>query len=116
VVEVRRVVACSAVGFSIVLAVIVGNRMSAEAMAVVVGVICGVAASIPTSVLVLALSRRGRPGAQTEAAPQASPPVFLVTPTPVARPGAAWPGYCQPYAPPAMPVHREYRIIGEEPF
>jgi len=39
--------------FAITLAVIVGWRMSAEAMAVVIGVIAGVAASIPTSLIVI---------------------------------------------------------------
>ena len=48
-----------AVVFGITLAIVVGKRMSAEAMAVVVGVVCGVAASIPTSVLLLlVVSRR----------------------------------------------------------
>jgi hypothetical protein len=39
--------------FSITLALIVGQRLSAEAMAVVIGVIAGVAASIPTSLIVV---------------------------------------------------------------
>src|SRR5260221_13077998 len=39
--------------FSITLALIVGQRLSAEGMAVVIGVIAGVAASIPTSLLVV---------------------------------------------------------------
>jgi hypothetical protein len=39
--------------FSVTLALIVGQRLSAEAMAVVIGVIAGVAASIPTSLIVV---------------------------------------------------------------
>ena len=39
--------------FSVTLALIVGQRLSAEGMAVVIGVIAGVAASIPTSLLVV---------------------------------------------------------------
>jgi hypothetical protein len=43
------------------LAVVVANRMGPEALSVVVGVICGVAAGIPTSLLLLAaMSRRER--------------------------------------------------------
>jgi hypothetical protein len=39
--------------FSVALAVVIGNRMSTDAMAVVVGVACGVLASIPTSLLMI---------------------------------------------------------------
>ena len=41
------------VAFSVTLALIVGQRLSAEGMAVVIGVIAGVAASIPTSLIVV---------------------------------------------------------------
>jgi hypothetical protein len=41
-----------------VLAVVVAKQMNAEAMAVVVGVICGVAAAIPTSLLLLVVLTR----------------------------------------------------------
>ena len=41
-----------------VLAIVIAKQMSAEAMAVVVGVICGVAAAIPTSILLLVVLTR----------------------------------------------------------
>ena len=44
--------------FVVTLAVIVGQRLSAEAMAVMVGVVAGVAASIPTSLLVVWFANR----------------------------------------------------------
>jgi hypothetical protein len=44
--------------FVVALAIMVGKRMSAEALAVVIGVVCGVAASIPTSVLLLVVLNR----------------------------------------------------------
>lgn len=44
----------------VALAVVVGQRMSTDAMAVVVGVVFGVAASIPTSLLVVAATRGRR--------------------------------------------------------
>jgi hypothetical protein len=47
-----------ALGFTVTLAAIVGTRMSSEALAVVIGVICGVAAGIPVSLLILAASNR----------------------------------------------------------
>ena len=53
------VILCTA--FAIALAIVVGNRMSADAMAVVTGVACGVLASIPTSLLIIwATGRRDR--------------------------------------------------------
>lgn len=48
----RKVAIAVLLAFAVTLAVVVGNRMSAEAMAVVVGVVCGVAAGIPMSVLI----------------------------------------------------------------
>lgn len=47
--------------FAVALAVVVGKQLSTEAMAVIIGVVCGVAAGIPTSVLLLVvLTRRER--------------------------------------------------------
>lgn len=45
---------------AVVMAVVVGQRMSTDAMAVAVGVVFGVAASIPTSLLVVAATRGRR--------------------------------------------------------
>ncbi|MGQ9768224.1 MAG: hypothetical protein ACUVSS_13120, partial [Anaerolineae bacterium] len=47
-------------GFGVTLALIIGQRMSTDAMAVVIGVAVGVAASVPTSLLLVALLRRQR--------------------------------------------------------
>jgi hypothetical protein len=44
--------------FVVTLAIVVGRRLSAEAMAVVIGVIAGVAASIPTSLIVVWVTSR----------------------------------------------------------
>ena len=57
----KRLVTIGVLGTVMVLAVVLGERMSPEAVAVVVGVVFGVAASIPTSLLVIVASRgRGR--------------------------------------------------------
>jgi len=47
-------------GFGMVLALVIGRRMSTDAMAVVIGVAVGVASSVPTSLLLMALLRRER--------------------------------------------------------
>jgi len=53
----------------IALAVVIGDRMSADAMAVVVGVVCGIGASIPTSLLMLFLLSRRQEAEPPEQAP-----------------------------------------------
>ena len=59
----RRVIFFALLAFAITLAIVVGWRMSAEAMAVVIGVIAGVAASIPTSLIIIWITLRGKPSA-----------------------------------------------------
>jgi hypothetical protein len=49
------------------MAVGVSQRMSSDAMAVVIGVAAGIAASIPTSVLIVAILRSDSRTAQPEA-------------------------------------------------
>lgn len=44
-------------GFGVTLALVIGSRLTADAMAVVLGVAVGVAASVPTSILLVALVR-----------------------------------------------------------
>jgi hypothetical protein len=56
----KRALYLIGVAFAVVLAVAVANRMSADSMAIVVGVACGVLASVPTSLLIVwTLGRRG---------------------------------------------------------
>ena len=60
--------------FSVTLALIVGQRLSAEGMAVVIGVIAGVAASIPTSLIVVwFMGHNAGPRTIIEAAPARQP-------------------------------------------
>jgi len=56
--NVRQLVALLALGFIVTLGVVVGTRMSSDAIAVLVGVIAGVAASIPCALLLMAVTRR----------------------------------------------------------
>ncbi len=114
----RGVVIIGAV-FAAGLAVAVGSRMSADAMAVVVGVACGVLASVPTSLVLLwALARRGQ-GPAAGADPRMGgyfPPVVVVNP----GPGYGVPAYgssphALPAAGPALPaVQRSFKVVGDE--
>ena len=60
-------------GFGVTLALVIGQRMTTDAMAVVLGVAVGVAASVPTSILLVALVRRAQreSGGRLEPAPAA---------------------------------------------
>lgn len=111
--------------FAGVLAYVVGQRMSAESMSIVVGVAFGVAASIPTSLLVIGIVRRSLPGAppplppDMRAAPPAQP-MIIVNPlgqTPRVEGQRGWPPPAQLEAdemPAALPATRRFRIIGAD--
>lgn len=68
--------------FGVTLAVIVGQRMSTDAMAVVIGVAVGVAASVPMSLLLVALLRRERAGSWRSEPAASQPPVYPQLPQP----------------------------------
>ncbi len=56
----KRLIPLILLGFGVALAIVIGQRMSTDAMAVVIGVAVGVAASVPTSLLLVALLRKER--------------------------------------------------------
>jgi hypothetical protein len=56
----KKLIVPMMLGFGVALALLIGRRMSTDAMAVVIGVAVGVASSVPTSLLLVALLRRER--------------------------------------------------------
>jgi hypothetical protein len=104
----KKVATVALIVFAITLAVIIGQRMSTDAMAVVIGVACGVVASIPTSLLILAVS--GRRGEREVPPRRDYPPVVIV------NPGNNQPRYLQPplSAPLIQGQERQFRVIGDE--
>ena len=99
----------------VALAVAVAKRMSPDAMAVVVGIVCGIGASIPTSLLMLMITRR-RDEQRTEPARGAAqmPSIMIVNPAG---------GYAAPYQPPAnaylppaygAPMPRQFQVVGAD--
>ena len=113
------------IAFAVALAVIVGNRLSDEAMAVVVGAVCGISASVPVSVaLVIAASRNwGREAGPREVeydygahryAPQ-QPQILVVSPPPQ-QPYAYPPNqyFPTPLNEDAAISPRQFKIIGDE--
>lgn len=104
--------------FAITLAIVVGKKMSAEAMAVVVGIVCGVAAAIPTSVLLLVvLTRRDRQqldDVEVRSRQYGSPPVVVIQGgAPQALPPGPQAGYW-PAPQPGPTVNREFHVVGGE--
>lgn len=120
--------------FVVTLAVIIGQRLSAEAMAVMVGVVAGVAASIPTSLLVVWFANRAlltsratveMPAPMPAPAPRsapAEPPQIVVMAHPSAANLPATYQNVMPYpmnnaagaysAMPLAPTARQFTVIG----
>lgn len=119
--------------FSVALAVVVGHRLSGEAMAVVIGVMAGVVASIPTSLIVVWFASRPRVTRTPMDMPArpAPEPRILLMPAPqsahaapamtqLAAYGAqSYAGYAQAaaaqpgqYAPEPVLVARHFTVIG----
>ncbi len=101
-----------------VLAVLVIQRLSAEAMAVFVGVVAGVAASVPTSLIVMWFALRtvsARTETVSRTVAEARPPeprIVVVSPSVMPAP----PGY-GPASPMALPPYaqaapRRFTVIG----
>ena len=106
--------------FAVTLAVVVGNRLSDQALAVLAGAVCGVGAAIPTSLLVVAVSRwrdepRMRPGAPQGAYSQGVypqggyPPVIVVAPPGGQQRPGGWNGLPPSFS---APVERHFTVVG----
>jgi hypothetical protein len=94
----KTVILIGLVASSVALAIVVGQQLSAEAMAVIVGVVAGVAASIPTSLIIVWLATR-----QPLTAAQPVPaPVQAERPEPAAQPRLV---VIQPPAQPQVPAY-----------
>jgi drug/metabolite transporter (DMT)-like permease len=103
--------------FGIALALVVGNRLSDEALAVLAGAVCGVGAAIPTSLLVVAVSRRRDEPHARPAPPNpyqgAYPPVVVIAPPGAAQQGAnAWNGLPSSFD---APIQRQFTVVGGSP-
>ncbi len=106
----KKVAIVSTVALAITLAVIIGQRMSTDAMAVVIGVACGVLASIPTSLLILAVTNRHTKQQAQPPQRRDYPPVVVVNPG-----GTQQPHYLPLLPTPSMSAQgREFHVIGEE--
>ncbi len=109
-----------AMAFAVTLALIVGNRLSDEALGVLAGAMCGVGAAIPTSLIVVAVSQR-RSEPRDLSAPnrtvqppmpqqRAYPPVIVVSPQGGQQ---QWPNQWNSL-PPSLtaPPERNFTVVG----
>lgn len=103
--------------FAVTLAIVMGTRMSADALAVVIGIICGVLASIPTSAMLVWVMRQRDKQLETQYGQNMRmgqfPPVVVVN-------GQGTNGYGNGYGQPALPMGingggpRSFKVIGQE--
>ena len=104
-----------AMAFAVTLAVMVGRRLSDEALAVLAGAVCGVGAAIPTSLLIVAVSRRRDERRVQAPAPQQGPypPVVVVAPPVGQQRPNDW-----NVLPPSLtaPVQRHFTVVGGGPI
>jgi len=117
--------------FAIALAYVVGSRLSSDALAVVVGTVCGISASIPVSIgLVIASSQNwGKREAPNEIgydygahrfAPQQPMIIFAPPQNGLGQYGAPMPygylphQYVAPINAPTLGAPRDFKIIGDE--
>lgn len=111
---VRIIGSLAAMAFAITLAIIVAQRLSTEAMAVLLGVLAGAAASIPTSLLTVWVSLKAQPKAPLPPRETTVERVVMVPAYPAANASQPTAGVypTQPYAsqPPVPP--REFTVIG----
>jgi hypothetical protein len=119
--SIQRTLAASLIAFFVTLGLIVGLRLDQAALTMVVGVGCGIGASIPTGLLVVLFLRRRdnreqiRSRRPTHYAERQPPPVVVVSPPSVPQlthvPQAQ--DWARGFAPGA-PAQREFAVIGDE--
>ena len=106
--RIRTFAGLAGIAFAVTLALVTGNRLSAEALAVLAGAVCGVSAAIPTSLLIVTITQRPHNHSPADQ-PNAYPPVVVIAPPGSGQQTNAWNGL-----PPSMipPVERSFSVVG----
>jgi hypothetical protein len=105
-----------ALAFAVTLAIITGARLSNEALAVLAGAVCGVSAAIPTSLIIINITRkRDEPRNQLATYQQqgAYPPVIVVAPPNMQQQPYNWNGSPTLLS---QPTQRQFTVVGGEPM
>lgn len=104
--------------FVVTLAIVMGTRMSPDALAVVIGIVCGVLASIPTSAMLVWVMRQRDKQVEMQMGQMRAyggqyPPVVVVN-------GQGTNGYGSTFSAPPLtaggppPGGRSFKVIGQE--
>jgi hypothetical protein len=108
----------AALAFTVTLAIVVGNRLSDEALSVLVGAVCGVGAAIPTSLIIVAVTRRQdkqeRRNYQSPHSAASYPPVIVVAP-PGGQNGEYWRALPSSFNSSGVPSQRRFTVVGAPP-
>ncbi len=111
--QIALIVMLSVVGFAAVLAVFIADRLNAEEVALLAGVVIGVGVAVPLGVLAGAVlagrRRRDQPTAALPAIYITQPPQPMVVGSPPS-------GTRLPQPQPASPADRVLNIIGQNAF
>ena len=112
----RKFLFIAGVAFCVAMAIVVGTRISSDAMAVILGIICGVLASVPTTLVLLWVLRQ-RDQQQGVDVGQSRfghyPPVVVVN-------GQGTNGHATHMGPPLLtgisspPGSRDFKVVGQE--
>ena len=117
----RWFVGAVVVTFAVALAVVIGQRLSDQAISILAGAVCGVGASIPTSLMIVWVTRRReeeRPREPERAMGGVYPPVVVVQPPaqmgygPMQGSGQL-PPYGTQYPGMMPPSMREFTVVGD---
>lgn len=102
--------------FAAALGVGLAYRMTPEAMAVVVGVVFGVLATIPVSLILLAVVRRHRGDSEGRDLRPGPPPVVVIQPPAAPLDQSRRQDYWLPGPPPSLDPgpQRDFRVIGDD--
>jgi hypothetical protein len=98
------------VAFAVTLALVIGHRLSDEALAVLAGAVCGVGAAIPTSLLVVVVSRRRDERGQPPVQQGPYPPVVVVAPPGGRQLSGDWSAFSSSLT---APMERQFTVVGE---
>lgn len=98
--------------FAVTLAILIGGRLTDEAMAALAGAVCGIGAAIPASLLIFALTQHKRdtvnrsvqPSQMTQPQMMMIPPVMIPPQQPQSPPPATWE---------TAPIARHFTVVGE---
>jgi hypothetical protein len=125
----NKAVSLGVLAFGVTMAVMVGQRLSDQAMAVIVGSVVGVAASVPMAAVILWLTLRQRDALQQPPAytrethpPRDEMPRMIVVqppaysaPLPAYQSSMQMPQLAAPAASYMRPA-REFKIVGQEEY